>query len=254
EPAGPDELFDDVEGGGEEGHPDEHEGRLDRAGAARIGRFSWAETVTSGLPQILLEGGEEGLHVDRLGDVAVAAGLEEAVLVAAHGVRGQRQDGDLPGAVVALHLAHDREAVHAGEVNVHQDQVGGRVGLAGDRQRFLAAGRLDDVVAALFEQVLDELHVHVVVFDDEDGSIHHAGPVRGVYYAGGRPWAGCRGPLFSQFLASGKNFGSKSTLADLRSSSTRRTVSSCLTFCAIRSFTSASGRVWRAPILKMWMP
>src|ERR1051325_8629012 len=106
--------------------------------------------------KVLLDRSNERLHVDRLRDVPVAAGLEEAVLVAAHGVGGEGEDGDVLRPRIALHLAHDAQAVHAGEVDVHQDEVE-RLAAARDRQRLFAARRLHDLVSALFEQVLDEL-------------------------------------------------------------------------------------------------
>src|SRR5436305_315455 len=77
--------------------------RLAVRGSRLAGRGSRLATELS---KVRLDRGEEGLHVDRLGDVAVAAGVEEAVLVAAHGVGGEGEDGDAGRAQVALHLPH----------------------------------------------------------------------------------------------------------------------------------------------------
>src|SRR6476646_8169330 len=43
---------------------------------------------------VLLDGVDQLCDVDRLGEVAVEAGLEESLPVSAHRLRGQRQHGD----------------------------------------------------------------------------------------------------------------------------------------------------------------
>jgi hypothetical protein len=66
--------------------------------------------VLARLAQVAFDRCDERLDVDRFRDVAVAAGFEEAVLVAAHGVGGQGEDGDARGAFVGLDGTDDREA------------------------------------------------------------------------------------------------------------------------------------------------
>ena len=74
----------------------------------------------------------EGRGVDRLGDVVVAAGGEEALAVAAHGVRGERDD------------RHARRAPGTGRSSAHQRRVpepSGRFMSSSTSVRSLAAQR-----------------------------------------------------------------------------------------------------------------
>src|SRR4051795_9479919 len=82
---------------------------------------------------------QERLHVNRFRDVAVAAGFEETVLVAAHGVGGEGEDRDRSRLRVGLHFADHAQAVDAGEVDVHQDEVD-RLPAARDPERFPPPG------------------------------------------------------------------------------------------------------------------
>jgi phosphopantothenoylcysteine decarboxylase/phosphopantothenate--cysteine ligase len=149
----------------------------------------------------------------------------------------RRQGPDLRG----LHVV-----VSAGGTREYLDPVryiGNRSsGLQGYALAQAAAGRFHDLVAALFKQVLDQLHVHVVVLDHEHartaiGFRHH----EGFFAAAG-------------FAASGKNFGSKSTLALLRIASTLSSVFCCCTRRVMPCRTCSSGWVLCAPALKMWIP
>src|SRR5204862_8184588 len=79
------------------------------------------------LCQVLLDRRNERLHVDRLRDVSVAARFAEAVLVAAHRMRRQREDRDAAGALVCFHLAHDRPAPRARQGGAHEGEAGGRL-------------------------------------------------------------------------------------------------------------------------------
>src|SRR4051794_18162695 len=185
---------------------------------------------------------QKRLHVDRFRDVAVASRFEETVLVAAHGVGGEGEDRDRSRLRIGLHFADHAQAVDAGEVNVHEDEVD-RLAAACDRERFLAAGRFYGLVATLFEQVLDELHVHLVVLDDEDarGAVGH--DFQDGFFAVG-----------AGFAVSGKNFGSKSTFAAFRICSTFSSVAFCCTRRLMLGRSCSSGGVECAPALKMWTP
>ena len=88
-------------------------------------------------------------RVDRLGDVAVAAGGARLLLVALHRVGGQGDDHDVARRGVGLQPPGQLEAVHAGQLDVHQDQARagtslehreGLLGVAG-RAHLVALGR-----------------------------------------------------------------------------------------------------------------
>src|SRR6185436_9266007 len=55
------------------------------------------------------------LHINRLGDVPVAPRLQKAILVAAHGVRGEGEDRDAARSRVLLQLLHDAQPIDAGQ-------------------------------------------------------------------------------------------------------------------------------------------
>ena len=112
--------------------------------------------------------------VDRLGDVTVAAGLHGLLLVAFHGEGGQRHDDHVPGSFVGLELAGQRQAVHAGQGDVHQDQV--RQRSPDDFLRLLGVDRLENLVALAFQHVGDQLEVDGIVVHDEDAGRAHASP------------------------------------------------------------------------------
>ena len=67
--------------------------------------------------------------------------------------------------VVLLDPLGDFEAGNLGQLDVHQDQVGPV--LARQLQRLHAVLGLQGVVAVGFEQIVEELHVELVVLDDE---------------------------------------------------------------------------------------
>src|SRR3546814_6229290 len=57
-------------------------------------------------------------------------------------------------------------ADHCGKLNVHEDQI--RAVLAGDFQRIDAVARLKRLIAMRVEKIMEELHVQLIVFDDQN--------------------------------------------------------------------------------------
>src|SRR6185295_2988707 len=109
--------------------------------------------------------------VDRFGDVAVAAGGEHPLLVAFHGVGGEAEDDDAAHRRIFPQQPRQLQAVHAGELDVHQDQPGRE--LLQHVQRFLGVAGAAHLITLRGEQDLDELQVHRVVVDDQDGFTGH---------------------------------------------------------------------------------
>src|SRR5215203_598702 len=120
-------------------------------------------------------------HVDRLRDVTIEAGLEEPLAVASHRLRRQREHGHPRVAVVSADPVQRLDAVNPGQLHVHQDQVG-RV-LRGQRDGLLAGRRLDWCVSLRLENVAEQLHVLLVVLDDEDPFGGHQRDFRGIVNA-----------------------------------------------------------------------
>src|SRR5581483_8647040 len=103
----------------------------------------------------------------RLGNIGLAAALPDALLVALHRESGDGDHGDLAQLVVVLEPAGHLEAGNLRQLDIHEDQVGAL--LARDPERIHAAARLQCPVAVGVEQIVEELHIELVVLHDQDG-------------------------------------------------------------------------------------
>ena len=101
----------------------------------------------------------------RLGDERVAAGLLRALRDAGERVAGQRDDRNAGGALVGFETARRLPAVHDGEREVHEDDVGR--GVERGLQRFHAVRRLHDLEAAVLEVLAVHLAGVRIVVDDQ---------------------------------------------------------------------------------------
>ena len=78
--------------------------------------------------------GQQLLHRERLRHVVVGAQIEAEKLVALLDASRQHQDRDPPRLLPLAELPTDRQAVHVGQVQVEEDEVGraGEKGVEGD--------------------------------------------------------------------------------------------------------------------------
>src|SRR5690606_3019075 len=88
-------------------------------------------------------------RLDRLGEVAVTAGLDSLLAVLLESVCGECDDRNLTGVVPGLESLRRLPPVELGDRDVHQDQVGQM--LACTAHAFLAVTCLDNAVADMFE-------------------------------------------------------------------------------------------------------
>src|SRR5450759_4982496 len=104
--------------------------------------------------------------VDRLQKVGIAAGSQGGGLRIFFGIEGDSDDADVARVGVGLELAGQREAVHARQVEVEEDDLRA-VFLDGGEGLF---GSLDrtDIVAGGAQDEIHKLEIRNVVFDDED--------------------------------------------------------------------------------------
>ena len=100
--------------------------------------------------------------------VVVDARGAGALLVATHGQRGQRDDGDRARGGIGAQLARGAEAVLLRHRQVHQDE--GRVVQARQRNPFFAIARLQHGLPAPFQHRTHQLAVEVVIVDHQDRS------------------------------------------------------------------------------------
>src|SRR5260370_37067783 len=100
--------------------------------------------------QELADATAQGTSVDRLGDVAVASGIDSLLFFAFHGERGQSDYRNPASLFVLLEPTRQLQAIDSWQLNVRQDQVGAEA--AQQRQCLLAAGRRQDLVALIDQQ------------------------------------------------------------------------------------------------------
>ena len=101
-----------------------------------------------------------------LGDVAIAPHGENALFVAFHYQCSERNDRNIPCCLVLLEQKRCLEAVHSGELNVHQDQVGAP--RAGEDDAVLGIAGLDRRVAFYLEHVANEFKARAVISAVQD--------------------------------------------------------------------------------------
>src|SRR5262245_36053165 len=104
---------------------------------------------------------------DRLGDIGLAAALSDARLVTLHGERRHRDHRDLAQVVIVLQPLGDFEPGNLRQLDVHQDQI--RPVLARQPQGLHARSCLQGAIPVGVEQIVEELHVELVVFHNEHG-------------------------------------------------------------------------------------
>src|ERR1043166_5897642 len=124
--------------------------------------------------QEMTHGLDELADRDRLGQVGLAAAFADALLVALHGERRHRHHGNRFQLRVVLQPLRHFEAGHFGQLDVHDDQV--RAMPAREIERLDAVARADGLIAVRLQQVVEELHVELVVLHDQDGLGHPAPP------------------------------------------------------------------------------
>src|SRR5215467_4256200 len=129
---------------------------------AVIGPSRWSEKVADGLDELA--------HRDRLRQIGLAAALADALLVALHRKRGHRHDRNGLEFRIFLEPLGYLETGNFRQLNVHQDQIG--TVLAREIECLDTVAGRDRLVAVRFQQVVEELHVELVVLHDHDGLRH----------------------------------------------------------------------------------
>src|SRR5262249_10717671 len=116
------------------------------------------------------DGFDELGHRDRLRQIGLATGFSDALLVAPHRKGGHRDHRNSLELGVLLEPLGHFETGDFRQLNVHQDQV--RTVLAGEIECLDAVARADGMVAVSLQQIVEELHVELVVLHDHHGLRH----------------------------------------------------------------------------------
>src|SRR5262249_53358692 len=119
---------------------------------------------TLAYPEKAADGLDELGHRDRLRQIGLATALADALFVALHRKCRHRDHRDDLELGVFLEPFGHLEAGDLRQLNVHQDQIG--TALAADIEHIEAVARADGAVAVGLQQVVEELHVELVVLDD----------------------------------------------------------------------------------------
>jgi hypothetical protein len=127
----------------------------------------------SGRPREAADDFNELGHRDRLRQIGLATALADALLVAPHRKGGYRDHRNGLELRVSLEPLRHFETGDFRQLNVHQDQIG--TVLAGEIERLHAVARADGMVAVSLQQVVEELHVELIVLHNHHG-LRHTGP------------------------------------------------------------------------------
>src|SRR6266550_2304768 len=101
-----------------------------------------------------------------LGDIGLAAALPDHLLIALHGKSRNGHHGNRAQGFVFLEPFCDFEARHFGKLNIHEDEIG--MMLTRHVKRFYAIFSLENIVAMRVEEVVKELHIELIVLDDQN--------------------------------------------------------------------------------------
>src|SRR5579859_4030109 len=121
-----------------------------------------AEKVPDGLDELA--------DRDRLRQIGFAAAFADALLVALHGKCGHCHHRNALELGIVLDPLGHFEAGHFGQLDVHEDEVGAM--LAREVKRLDAVARADRLVAVGLQEVVEELHIELIVLHNQDSLGH----------------------------------------------------------------------------------
>ena len=119
-------------------------------------------------PHLGADAGQQLLHVERLGDVVVGAGVHAGHLVAPAVARGE--DDDRHVALGATPLLEHADAVHLGQAGVEDDEVVG-LGLAQEEAVLAVEGGVDGIAG--IRQCRDKLTIEIAIVLDHQYAQGH---------------------------------------------------------------------------------
>jgi hypothetical protein len=138
--------------------------------AARAGEKLLGDASDLFLVQETSDGPKEIDHRDRLGDVRLATSLANLLFVTLHNEGRDGDDRDGLEIVIPLDPLRHLKAGNVRQLNVHDDEV--RMVLTRQLERRHAVLGLQRSIAIRFKQIMKQLHVEVVVLDDENPLAH----------------------------------------------------------------------------------
>src|SRR6185312_10606513 len=178
---------------------------LTLAGTSSTTRTRALIAAPSGVAQEMPDGLDELRHRDRFRQVGFAAPLADAFLVALHGERGHRNNRyRFEFGVVLEPLCHF-QAGYFRQLNIHDDEIGPV--LTREVERLDTVSRSDGLIAMRFQQIVEELHVQLVVLHNQDG-LGHSPPLT--------PFSPAPGPRRMSGRETASPEGARWSMMDLR--------------------------------------
>ena len=129
------------------------------------------------LAQKPLHGFHELCDRDRLCDISLAASLPDFLLVTLHGKGRDGNHGDFPQRIVFLQPLRNFQAGYFRQLDIHQNKI--RSLGARKLQRLHAIPGLERLVSMGIEQVMKQLHVQLVVLNNQNPLRHVVSPEGG---------------------------------------------------------------------------
>src|SRR5438876_7296382 len=142
------------------------------AGMSSTTRMRAVILDSSGRSQKMAYRLDELANRDRLRQIRLASALADTLLVALHRKRRHRHHGNRLQLRIVLKPFGDLKAGYLGKLDVHDDQI--RAVLAREIQRLDTVAGTDSAVTMSFQQIVEELHVELVVLHDQDSLGHPA--------------------------------------------------------------------------------
>src|SRR5258708_19881486 len=113
---------------------------------------------------------DKGFGVEGFGQVAVEALRKHVVAIIGHRERGDGDDGNRAQQRVFFQLLHHFVAVHDGHLQIANDQIGMFFPSSSDSHCTIPGS--ERCVTGSLEQILHQLEVGLVVFDDQNARRH----------------------------------------------------------------------------------
>src|ERR1019366_5504485 len=129
------------------------------------------------LMEMMAHGFEELHDGDRLRKIGLAAALPDFFLVSLHGEGGNRDHRSVAQLFVGLEPFRDLKSRHLGQLNIHQNEIWPVQ--AREFDHLGTAAGLHRLVPMRLQKIVEQFHVQLIVFYNQNGFLHRQYPVPG---------------------------------------------------------------------------
>jgi hypothetical protein len=122
------------------------------------------------LVEIIAHSSEERLDGKWFRKIGFASALPDFFLVLLHGKTGNGDHRNMAQMFVLLDPLRDLKSGNVGQLNIHHYEIG--FVQAREFQRFDAAAARQRLIAMRFQKIVEQLHVQLIVFHDQNAFLH----------------------------------------------------------------------------------